>query len=430
MVTNSVKYVAQKIAPNYKEFDYWVDLTEDPNGGIIKFWNGNTWDYLNRMDDQDRDIANEIERATAAEEQLQNNIDIEEQERVNKDNELEDAIDSIHIQKVNDLQYNLVVNDEIKGTVNIPEDKSLQSVTYNENTHVITLVYTTESGEQTTTIDLSDLLDDTNTTYQFQNGTNGSFTVTPSNGTAQTISVGKPSTAGTADVALSVAWENITGKPADYSLSVATDTQLGGVKSVNTGTTINRDYNVEVNVDGTMKVNVPWTDTTYQLVTTAEDGLMSSEDKVKLNSIEQNANNYILPIASLTQLGGVKIGTGIDLAEDGTISVTLDGSAADISAFTGVTTYQGADYTSIEFTRTNVLDGVQDTNVGSTIYTVDTTKAGLMSSADKIKLDKLTPDVATILDLVVTESTTIQDVANTLNTLLAALRNAGILITD
>ena len=430
MVTNSVKYVAQKIAPNYKEFDYWVDLTEDPNGGIIKFWNGNTWDYLNRMDDQDRDIANEIERATAAEEQLQNNIDIEEQERVNKDNELEDAIDGIHIQKVSDLQYNLVVNDEVKGTVNIPEDKSLQSVTYNEDTHIITLVYTTESGEQTATIDLSDLLDDTNTTYQFQNGTNGSFTVTPSNGTAQTISVGKPSTAGTADIALSVAWENITGKPADYSLSVATDTQLGGVKSVNTGTTINRDYNVEVNVDGTMKVNVPWTDTTYQLVTTAEDGLMSSEDKVKLNSIEQNANNYILPIASLTQLGGVKIGTGIDLAEDGTISVTLDGSAADISAFTGVTTYQGADYTSIEFTRTNVLDGVQDTNVGSTIYTVDTTKAGLMSSADKIKLDKLTPDVATILDLVVTEGTTIQDVANTLNTLLAALRNAGILITD
>lgn len=430
MVTNSIKYVAQKIAPNYKEFDYWVDLTEDPNGGIIKFWNGNTWDYLNRMDDQDRDIANEIERATAAEEQLQDNIDIEEQERVNKDNELEDAIDSIHIQKVNDLQYNLVVNDEVKGTVNIPEDKSLQSVTYNEDTHVITLVYTTESGEQTTTIDLSDLLDDTNTTYQFQNGTNGSFTVTPSNGTAQTISVGKPSTAGTADVALSVAWENITGKPADYSLSVATDTQLGGVKSVNTGTTINRDYNVEVNVDGTMKVNVPWTDTTYQLVTTAEDGLMSSEDKVKLNSVEQNANNYILPTASLTQIGGVKIGTGINLADDGTISVTLDGSAADISAFTGVTTEQGAEYTSISFTRTNVLDGVQDTTLGSTIYAVDSTKAGLMTSADKQKLDKLTPDVATILDLVVTETTTIQEVANTLNTLLAALRNAGILITD
>lgn len=430
MVTNNIKYSAQNVAPNPKEIDYWIDLTEDPNGGIIKFWNGNIWDYLNRMDDQDRDIANEIARAKAAEAQLQENINAEEAARINKDNDLEDSIDSIHVQKVNNLEYNLLVDNQVKGTIIIPEDKSLLSVDYDEDTYILTLVYTTENGQQTKHINFSNLLDDTNTTYTFQNGNNGTFTVKPSNGTTQTISIGKPSTAGTADVALSVAWDNITGKPADYSLPVATEQSLGGVKSVSTGTTINRDYNVEVNTDGTMKVNVPWTDTTYELVTTTEDGLMSSEDKVKLNSVEQNANNYILPAASLTQIGGVKIGTGINLADDGTISVTLDGSAADISAFTGVTTEQGAEYTSISFTRTNVLDGVQDTTLGSTIYAVDSTKAGLMTSADKQKLDKLTPDVATILDLVVTETTTIQEVANTLNTLLAALRNAGILITD
>lgn len=39
---------------------------------------------------------------------------------------------------------------------------------------------------------------DTNTTYSFSSGT-GSFTVTPSVGYAQTVSIGKPSTAGTAD---------------------------------------------------------------------------------------------------------------------------------------------------------------------------------------------------------------------------------------
>ena len=39
---------------------------------------------------------------------------------------------------------------------------------------------------------------DTNTTYSFSSGT-GSFTVTPSRGSAQTVSIGKPSTAGTAD---------------------------------------------------------------------------------------------------------------------------------------------------------------------------------------------------------------------------------------
>lgn len=39
---------------------------------------------------------------------------------------------------------------------------------------------------------------DTNTTYSFSSGTGG-FTVTPSRGSSQTVSIGKPSTAGTAD---------------------------------------------------------------------------------------------------------------------------------------------------------------------------------------------------------------------------------------
>lgn len=41
----------------------------------------------------------------------------------------------------------------------------------------------------------------TNTTYIFENGSAGTFTVTPSGGTAQTVSIGKPATAGTADKA-------------------------------------------------------------------------------------------------------------------------------------------------------------------------------------------------------------------------------------
>ena len=40
-----------------------------------------------------------------------------------------------------------------------------------------------------------------NTTYTFNDGTAGNFTVTPSGGTAQTVSIGKPATAGTADKA-------------------------------------------------------------------------------------------------------------------------------------------------------------------------------------------------------------------------------------
>ena len=46
---------------------------------------------------------------------------------------------------------------------------------------------------------------------------------------------------------------------------IATSSVAGLVKSSTTGTTSNRDYKVQVNTDGTMKVNVPWTDnnTTY-----------------------------------------------------------------------------------------------------------------------------------------------------------------------
>ena len=51
-------------------------------------------------------------------------------------------------------------------------------------------------------------------------------------------------------------------------------------------------------------------------------GLMSVEDKVKLDSIDAGAKPYELPIASKTTLGGVKIGGGLAVAADGLLSVT------------------------------------------------------------------------------------------------------------
>ena len=47
----------------------------------------------------------------------------------------------------------------------------------------------------------------------------------------------------------------------DHYPALADSITPGIVKSATTGTTANRDYNVEVKNDGTMKVNVPWTDT-------------------------------------------------------------------------------------------------------------------------------------------------------------------------
>lgn len=48
------------IAPNPKEFNYWVDLTADPKGNVIKYYAGDSkWLPLN--DDTDNDQSARIE---------------------------------------------------------------------------------------------------------------------------------------------------------------------------------------------------------------------------------------------------------------------------------------------------------------------------------------------------------------------------------
>lgn len=103
--------------------------------------------------------------------------------------------------------------------------------------------------------------------------------------------------------------DNIAANANNYTLPTASSSVLGGVKSSITGTTSERDYLVQVNTDGTMKVNVPWSNTTYAVATTSANGLMSSADKTKLDGIATGANKYTLPAASDSVIGGVKKAT-------------------------------------------------------------------------------------------------------------------------
>ncbi|MGL5316356.1 MAG: hypothetical protein ACRC92_24080 [Peptostreptococcaceae bacterium] len=57
------------------------------------------------------------------------------------------------------------------------------------------------------------------------------------------------------------------------------------------------------------------------LVSSTKDGHITKEDKVKLDGIENNANNYVLPVSSNNILGGVKIGSNIHIDGNGVISV-------------------------------------------------------------------------------------------------------------
>lgn len=81
-------------------------------------------------------------------------------------------------------------------------------------------------------------------------------------------------------------------------------------------------------------------------LTTKTDKTTTQQIQTKLDTVEQGANKYVLPTASSSTLGGIKVGNNLTIS-DGVLSGTPD------------TTYENA----------------------------TGTKAGLMSTTDKIKLD-------------------------------------------
>lgn len=111
-------------------------------------------------------------------------------------------------------------------------------------------------------------------------------------------------------------------------------------------------------------VNVNDTDITYRytgsswiaisansipIATSSTDGKMSAEMVVKLNGISEGANNYTLPAATASALGGVKIGSNITNS-DGTISI----NKANVVAALGYTPpSSAAAVTKTEFTASS-----------------------------------------------------------------------------
>lgn len=163
----------------------------------------------------------------------------------------------------------------------------------------------------------------------------------------------------------------------NYSLPTSTASVLGGIKVGYT--TSGKNYKVQLDANGNAYVNVPWTDnnTTYSVATTSANGLMSKEDKSKLNGIAAGANNYSLPKSTASALGGVMIGYS---ANGKNYAVQLDAS--------------GKAYVNVPWTDTN------------TTYNVATQSAnGLMSAADKKLLDFQTGanSVTTLANLPVTK---------------------------
>ena len=79
-------------------------------------------------------------------------------------------------------------------------------------------------------------IESTDTTYTFANGTEGNFTVTPEGGTAQTVSIGKPATAGAADKATAANLTTTENAIAKYSNTTGS--------FANSGVTIDGNNNI------------------------------------------------------------------------------------------------------------------------------------------------------------------------------------------
>ena len=131
-----------------------------------------------------------------------------------------------------------------------------------------------------------------------------------------TYSAATTSAAGLMSAADKTKLDGIATGANNYSLPLATSSTRGGVKIGYTQS--GKNYPVQLSNEQ-MYVNVPWTDTTYSAATTSAAGLMSADDKTKLNGIAANANNYTLPAAG-TSLGGVKSGGDVTISS-GVISI-------------------------------------------------------------------------------------------------------------
>ena len=98
------------------------------------------------------------------------------------------------------------------------------------------------------------------------------------------------------------------------SIPQASSSALGGIKI---GYSDNgRNYAVELDSSGKAYVNVPWTNTTYNVATTSANGLMSSSDKSKLDGIQAGADavSFSRSLSSGTKIGTINInGTNTDI---------------------------------------------------------------------------------------------------------------------
>lgn len=120
MVTNRIIFFATSVQPNPEEIDYWVDLSDNPYGGSIKYFNGTEWVRL-AASGGTPDLNNYYTK-TQINNLLNNKADVGDVDSKVDDEEVKDVIKDIQFNtsNPNDITMVMFKYDGSNKTVSIP----------------------------------------------------------------------------------------------------------------------------------------------------------------------------------------------------------------------------------------------------------------------------------------------------------------------
>ena len=120
MVTNRIIFFATSVQPNPEEIDYWVDLSDNPYGGSIKYFNGTEWVRL-AASGGTPDLSNYYTK-TQINNLLNNKADVRDVDSKVDDEEVKDVIKDVQFNTSNPNNITMVMfkYDGSNKTVSIP----------------------------------------------------------------------------------------------------------------------------------------------------------------------------------------------------------------------------------------------------------------------------------------------------------------------
>lgn len=212
----------------------------------------------NRITNLDNRVTTEVDRLEelieSSSSEITNDLNVEIQARKDGDNQLQTNINNLQSTMNTELAKK-VGKVTVAGSGNAVTTASIsgdtltltKGATYNNYVHPAGSAPSKASGfykfstdstshvASVTAVTKSDITalgipaQNTNTTYTFANGSAGNFTVTPSGGSAQTVSVGKPANAGNADTVGGISPSAFVKKAGDIMTGALTINQTSSV---------------------------------------------------------------------------------------------------------------------------------------------------------------------------------------------------------